>query len=83
MRAGSVTVDSLEQALVTQQKEGGRIGEILIKARVATDEDVLGALGRQLGIAVLADLKQDEVDAELATQIPIGFTKQHRLLVLA
>jgi general secretion pathway protein E len=82
MRAGGVTVDSLEQALVTQQKEGGRIGEILIKARVATDEEVLGALGRQLGIAVLADLKQDEVDAELATQIPIGFTKQHRLLVL-
>jgi general secretion pathway protein E len=82
MRAGGVTVDSLEQALVTQQKEGGRIGEILIKARVATDEDVLGALGRQLGIAVLADLKQDEVDAELATQIPIGFAKQHRLLVL-
>jgi general secretion pathway protein E len=82
MRAGGVTVDSLEQALVTQQKEGGRIGEILVKARVASDEDVLGALGRQLGIAVLADLKQDEVDAELATQIPIGFTKQHRLLVL-
>jgi general secretion pathway protein E len=82
MRAGGVTVDSLEQALVTQQKEGGRIGEILIKARVATDEEVLGALGRQLGIAVLADLKHDEVDAELATQIPIGFAKQHRLLVL-
>jgi general secretion pathway protein E len=82
MGAGGVTVDSLEQALVTQQKEGGRIGEVLVKMRVATDEEVLSALGRQLGIAVQADLKPDEVDAELATQIPIGFAKQHRLLVL-
>ena len=38
MGVGGVTVDSLEQALVTQQKEGGRLGEILVKARVATDE---------------------------------------------
>jgi len=80
--AGGVTVDSLDQALVLQQKEGGRIGEVLVKMRVATDEDVLAALGRQLGIAVLGDLKTDEVDAELATKIPIGFAKQHRLLVL-
>src|ERR1041385_207954 len=82
MGAGGVTVDSLEQALITQQKEGGRLGEGLVKMRVATDEEVLSALGRQLGIAVQADLKPDEVDAELATQIPIGFAKQHRLLVL-
>jgi len=82
LRAGGVTVDAIEQALVLQEKEGGRIGEVLIKMRVATDDDVLAALGRQLGIAVLPDLKTDEVDAELATKIPIGFAKQHRLLVL-
>ncbi len=80
--AGSVTIDTIEQALVSQAKEGGRIGEVLVKMRVATDEDVLAALGRQLGIAVLGDLKTDDVDAELATQIPIAFAKQHRLLVL-
>jgi len=80
--AGGVTIDTIEQALVLQQKEGGRIGEVLVKMRVATDEDVLAALGRQLGIAVLGDLKTDEVDAELATKIPIGFAKQHRLLVM-
>ena len=50
--------------------------------RVATEEDVLQALGRQLGIAYLADLKPDDVDGELAPKIPIGFAKQHRLLPL-
>ena len=39
-------------------------------------------LGLQLGIAVLADLKPEEVDVELATRVPIGFAKQHRLLAL-
>ena len=34
--AGGVTVDTLEQALVLQQKEGGRIGEVLVKMRAAT-----------------------------------------------
>jgi len=64
-------------------REGGiRLGELLIKMRVATEEDVLQALGRQLGIAYLADLKPDDVDGELAPKIPIGFAKQHRLLPL-
>jgi general secretion pathway protein E len=80
--AGGVTVDSLEQALVQQAKEGGRLGEVLVKMRLATEEDVLQALGRQLGIAVLADLKVDEIDTELATKIPISFAKQHRVLPL-
>jgi general secretion pathway protein E len=80
--AGAVTVDAIEQALVLQAKEGGRLGEVLVKMRVASEEDVLQALGRQLGIAVLPDLKVDEVDLELTTKIPIGFAKQHRVLPL-
>jgi general secretion pathway protein E len=72
----------LEQALATQQKEGGRIGEVLVKMRAVTEEDVLAALGRQLGMAVLAELKVADVDIELAAQVPIGFAKQHRVLAV-
>ena len=82
MGAGAVTVDSIDQALALQAKEGGRLGEVLVRLRVATEEDVLQALGRQLGVAYLADLKVDEVDAELAPKVPIGFAKQHRVLPL-
>jgi general secretion pathway protein E len=70
----------LEQALEAQQTEGGRIGEILIRMRAVTEEDVLQALGVQLGIAYSAELKADDVDADLAAQVPIGFAKQHRLV---
>jgi general secretion pathway protein E len=82
MGAGGVTVDTIDQALALQAREGGRLGEVLVKMRVATEEDVLQALGRQLGIAYLPDLKPDEVDSELAPKVPIGFAKQHRLLPL-
>ncbi len=72
----------VEQALATQATEGGRLGEILVKARAVTEEEVLQALGKQLGIAYSAELKVDEVDTDLATAIPIGFAKQHRLLAV-
>jgi general secretion pathway protein E len=86
-RLGHVLIESaglkpeaLEQALVTQEQEGGRIGEILVRSRAATEEDVLKALGIQLGIGFAADLRFDEIDADLATRLPIGYEKQHKLL---
>jgi general secretion pathway protein E len=75
-----LTRDMLEQALAAQAKEGGRIGEVLVKMRAVTEEDVLTALGLQLGMAFLADLKGADVDGELAAKVPIGFAKQHRVL---
>jgi general secretion pathway protein E len=78
----TLTPESIEQAAATQKEEGGRIGEILLKMRAITEEDLLQALGFQLGIAYSADLKADDVDVDLATSIPIGFAKSHRLLVV-
>jgi general secretion pathway protein E len=94
MGAGGVTVDTIDQALAQQAKDardgdskdgregrdGGRLGEVLIKMRVVTEEDVLQALGLQLGIAYVAELKHEDVDAELAPKVPIGFAKLHRVL---
>src|SRR5579862_8955992 len=78
----SLTPAVIEQAVATQLAEGGRLGEILIRMRAITEEDLLQALGHQLGIGYSADLKVDEVDADLATGVPIGFAKQHRLLAV-
>jgi general secretion pathway protein E len=75
-----VAPDLIEQALATQEKEGGRLGEILVRMRAATEESVLRALGLQLGIGYSPDLRFDQVDGDLATRIPISFSKQHRAL---
>jgi general secretion pathway protein E len=75
-----LSAEVLEQALVTQEKEGGRIGEVLVKMRAVTEEAVLRALGEQLGMGFSPDLRFEEVDGDLATRIPIGFSKQHKAL---
>jgi general secretion pathway protein E len=77
-----LTPEVLEQARVLQRQEGGRLGEILVKMRAVTEEDVLTALGRQLGMAFMPELKADDVDADLASIVPIGFAKQHRVLAV-
>ena len=79
---GKDSKDSKDGKDASFGRDGGRLGEVLVKMRVATEEDVLQALGRQLGIAYLAELKPDDVDAELAPKVPIGFAKQHRILPL-
>jgi general secretion pathway protein E len=75
-----VSPDLIEQGLITQEKEGGRLGEILVKMRATTEEAVLRALGLQLGIGFSADLRFDQIDGDRASRIPIGFSKQHRAL---
>jgi general secretion pathway protein E len=78
----ALTAELLQQALEAQATEGGRIGEILVKMRAVTEEQVLQALGKQLGIGYRAELRPDEVDLELIALVPIGFAKQHRVLVI-
>jgi general secretion pathway protein E len=53
---------------------------VLTKMRAVTEEDVLKALGEQLGIGYAPELRSEDLDPDLATRIPIGFAKQHRLL---
>jgi general secretion pathway protein E len=78
----ALTSTVIEQALEAQKKEGGRLGEVLVRMRAVTEEDVLAALGKQLGIAVDAELEIADVDVQLASEVPIGFAKQHRVLAL-
>ncbi len=77
---GKVTPAQLEEALAAQTKEGGFIGEALIKLRFATEEDVLAALAQSLGLGFSAELRTEEIEGDLVTRVPIGFAKQHRLI---
>jgi general secretion pathway protein E len=88
-RIGEILVEArvvkpaaVEQALAQQQSEGGLLGDLLQKAHACTEDDVLRALGVQLGIAFLPDFPVAEMDAELAAKVPIGFAKQHRVMPL-
>ena len=72
--------ERLKKALDLQKKRGGRIGTLLMRLNFVTEEDVLKALGSQLGLPFQADL--GEIDRELALKLPITYAKKAVVLPL-
>ncbi len=66
--------DRLRKALDLQKKRGGRIGTLLVRLNFVTEEEVLKALGQQLGLPYQSDL--GEIDRELALKLPITYAKK-------
>jgi general secretion pathway protein E len=78
---GGLSSERLKKALDLQKKRGGgRIGTLLIRLGFVTEEDVLKALGVQLGLPYQADL--GEIDRELALKVPITYAKKAVVLPL-
>ncbi|MFA5074359.1 MAG: type II secretion system protein GspE, partial [Nitrospirota bacterium] len=85
-RLGDMLVDAglsserLKKALELQKKRGGRIGTLLLRLNFVKEDDVLTALGKQLGLPVLPDF--GEIDRELALRLPITYAKKAVVLPL-
>lgn len=83
----SIQPESIERALQEQQeqraqgKKAGRLGEILVRLGIVTDLQVLQALGAQFGLPIQTTLSIDQMDTALNQKIPIGFAKQHSVLL--
>ncbi len=83
---GEILVESglsqerLKKALDLQKKRGGRIGTLLMRLNFVKEEDVLKALGIQLGLVFQAEL--GEIDRELALKLPITYAKKAVVLPL-
>jgi general secretion pathway protein E len=83
---GEILVESglsperLKKALDLQKKRGGRIGTLLMRLNFVSEDDVLKALGLQLGLPVLPDF--GEIDRELALKLPITYAKKAVVLPL-
>jgi general secretion pathway protein E len=83
---GEILVESglaqerLKKALDLQKKRGGRIGTLLVRLNFVTEEEVLKALGRQLGLPYQPDL--GNIDRELALKLPITYAKKAMVIPL-
>ncbi|GAO02524.1 type II secretion system ATPase GspE [Anaeromyxobacter sp. PSR-1] len=74
----------LEEALALQQGEqaGQRLGEILVRLKAVSEEDVLRALAAQLDLPFVERIDPESVPGELAAKVPIHFAKQSKVLPL-
>jgi len=83
---GEILVESglsperLRKVLELQKKRGGRIGTLLVRLNFVKEDDVLRALGAQLGLQFLPEL--GEVDLALALKLPITYAKKAMVIPL-
>jgi general secretion pathway protein E len=73
----------LEAALLRQKTEGGLLGEVLLRMKAITEDELLQALSEQLDIPYAAELpRPEEIDVQLIEKLPINFAKQQKVMPL-
>ena len=77
-KGGHVSDAQIQEALAEHQRSGEYLGQCLVKLRYATEEHVLGALGLQLGLAVVDPTTMD-LDGT-ASLIKGDLARKHRII---
>lgn len=77
---GILSSENLEEALHHQKKEGGLIGQILIRLGYLSEEDLIAAIGKQLHIPYIP-LSNYSMNMEAAQSLSMDFCKKNFVLV--
>ena len=74
-----ITEDQLEKALALQQKEGGRLGSILVKFSYLPEQPLLQFLSKQYGVQAI-DLSKAEIDSSVIKLIPTEVVQKYNVI---
>ncbi|HEY6288271.1 MAG TPA: hypothetical protein VIW48_02390, partial [Nitrospiraceae bacterium] len=77
-----LTEAKLLEAINIQGTKGGRLGEILIRLRAITEDQLLQALAVQFELPWLPNLDVSQVDHEWVKKVPIHFARRFHVLPL-
>ncbi len=80
LRTTRLSPEQLARARSCQDERAERLSEVLIEEGMLNSDEVLHALAEQFGLNVQQTISLEDIDEELAHQVPIGFAKQHRVL---
>ncbi|HEY3490362.1 MAG TPA: hypothetical protein VGK27_09615 [Candidatus Deferrimicrobiaceae bacterium] len=80
-RSRIVTDDDVRKALEAQERQGGRMGELLVSQGSVTQEDIDWALSNQLNIP-LVRLDPKAIDPEAVKAVPAELARRHGLIPL-
>ncbi len=82
---GLLTRDELEKVLDEQRKQGGRLGEILLRLEKLNHEDVTLALAEHLSMEYIRlddSSKMNKVDMDIARMLPESIAKRFCLVAI-
>jgi type IV pilus assembly protein PilB len=83
---GIITAKQVQEAISFQQKEGGRLGELLVRLGYVSEEQIVIALSRQLTIpyvSIASGKLKPAADQNLETAIPYDFAIKNLVLPLS
>jgi type IV pilus assembly protein PilB len=77
--SGKISKEELEQALASQQKEGGRLGTHLVKLGLLGDEELVEFLSQRYGVPAI-NLSEVEIDDTIIKIIPPDVARKYTIL---
>jgi len=83
LRTTNLTMEQLDEARRDQSVRGGQLIDHLIANGHVTADEVMQALGTQLGLPIRGKIESGEIDVELIERVPITFAKEHGVLPLS
>ena len=79
---GLLSREELIEALNEQREQGGRLGEVLLRLKMLSEEDVTLALAEYLSMEYIRLDNIDKIDVHLARTLPEAIAKRFCLVVL-
>ncbi len=80
-RRAGVPVDRLEAMYAVQREKGSDLVDLLVNSNVCDEVQIGQALAAEAELPFQADVNPEKVPTDLATRVPIGFAKSHKVIV--
>ena len=82
VRHGVIAAELLEPLYAQQREKCAPLVDLVLQTQAITESDVARALAAECGLPFVDEIDFDSVNPQLATRLPIGYAKNHRLLVV-
>ncbi len=82
VRRGVVPPERLGPLFETVRERGQALTDLIVSTNIADEAKIAQALADEAGAAVVGKIDVDAVPLALASQVPITYAKQHKILVI-
>jgi general secretion pathway protein E len=73
-----ISAEELQEALIAQRGTSLRLGQLLTRKGMATEEEILACLAEQYNISFMSHIEFDDPD-QLFTSMPVQFMKKNKI----
>jgi type IV pilus assembly protein PilB len=79
VREKYVPASELERAKEDQRRNGGRLGEALVRLKLIKEQDLVSLISKQYGIPAV-NLESFDIDAEILKLVPMDLVQKYRAI---